>query len=194
MKVKKAEFSKFANHPSDFPSDGYPEIALVGRSNVGKSSLINTILGRKSLARTSNTPGKTRAVHFYLINDSFYLVDLPGYGYAKVSRQMQQEWAALLEKYLSGRSSLILIIQVVDLRHEPSRLDQQMADWIHHFSLPALLVATKADKIPRGKREKQRDMVAATLKADPQDTILFSAVTKEGRDELHRALIHVLSR
>jgi GTP-binding protein len=188
MKVKKAELLKLASRKNDFPPERYPEVVLAGRSNVGKSSLINTLVERRNLARTSNTPGKTRAVHFYLIDDSWFLVDLPGYGYARVSRQKQKEWGSLIEDFLLNRKTIIMVILVIDLRHEPSEQDQQMAAWLRHFSLPAVVVATKADKIPRGKREKQRQLVARTLGVAPEEVLLFSSGTREGRDELYRII------
>ncbi|RJX27055.1 MAG: YihA family ribosome biogenesis GTP-binding protein [Dethiobacter sp.] len=188
MKVKKAELLKLACSKNDFPPERFPEIALAGRSNVGKSSLINTLVERRNLARTSNTPGKTRAVHFYFVNDSWFLVDLPGYGYARVSHQQQKEWGSLIEDFLVNRKTIIMVILLVDLRHEPSEQDQQMAAWLRHFSLPAVVVATKADKVPRGKREKQRQLVARALEVAPEEVLLFSSGTREGREELCRII------
>ncbi len=188
MKIKRAEFYKFADCRNDFPPEQYPEIALAGRSNVGKSSFINALAGQKSLARTSGTPGKTRAVHFYLINETFCFVDLPGYGYARVSKKMKEKWASLLEEFFAARKTLVMIIQIVDLRHEPTKEDKQMAAWIRHYSFPHMLVATKADKVPRGKRQKQRRIIAAALELPPDDLIIFSADTKEGRDDVLKAV------
>jgi GTP-binding protein len=184
MKLKKAEFLKLAYSKEDFPPPVYPEIVLAGRSNVGKSSVINTLLSRRNLARTSNTPGKTRAVHFYFIDDSFYFVDLPGYGYAKVSKQVLKDWGSLIEEFLSGRKNLIMVILVVDIRHEPSEEDKQMANWLRHFFFKIIIVATKIDKLSRGNREKQREVLASSLGIETNHIILFSSKTKEGRDEL----------
>jgi GTP-binding protein len=184
MKIKKAEFFRFANSCADFPPEFYPEIALAGRSNVGKSSFINALTGQKNLARISGTPGKTRAVHFYLINESFCFVDLPGYGYARVSKEMKEKWALLLEHFFATRKTLFMVIQMVDLRHEPTKEDKQMAVWIRHFAFPFVTVATKADKVPRGKREKQKKIIAAALDLPPDEVIIFSAETKEGKEEV----------
>ncbi len=188
MKIKKAEFYRFANSRADFPPEYYPEIALAGRSNIGKSSFINTLTGKKNLARISGTPGKTRAMHFYLINESFCFVDLPGYGYARVSKEMKEKWALLLEHYFATRKTLSMIIQLVDLRHEPTGEDKQMAGWIRHYSFPLITVATKADKVPRGKRLKQKKIIAAALGLPPGEVIIFSAETKEGREEVAQLL------
>ncbi|MDO9536392.1 MAG: ribosome biogenesis GTP-binding protein YihA/YsxC [Bacillota bacterium] len=194
MKLKKAEFLKLAYAKEDFPPQVYPEIVLAGRSNVGKSSIINTLLSRRNLARTSNTPGKTRAVHFYFINDSFYFVDLPGYGYAKVSKQLLKDWGSLIEEFLSDRKNLIMVILVVDIRHEPSEEDRQMAEWLRHFFFKIIIVASKVDKLTRGNREKQREVIASSLRIEPEDIILFSSKTKEGRDELLRIIDNELHR
>lgn len=188
MKIKKAEFLRSASNQNEFPPTLYPEFVLVGRSNVGKSSLINNLVGQKKLAATSNTPGKTRALYFYLVNNQFSFVDLPGYGYAKVSRRLISQWAPLIQEYLSSRENLVLIIQVVDLRHLPSREDKQMADFIHHFSFPSLVVATKADKVPRGKRMKHKEAIARELQVAPEGVFLFSAQTGEGRDMLWKEI------
>jgi GTP-binding protein len=188
MKIKKAELLKSAGCKKDFPPERFPEVVLAGRSNVGKSSLINTLAARRSLAKTSNTPGKTRSVNFYLIDDSWLLVDLPGYGYARVSRQVQEKWGSLIEDYLAGRKAIIMVIHVVDLRHEPSEQDRQMADWLRRAPFSAVVVATKADKISRGKRAKQREVVARALDLAPGEVLLFSSQTGEGRDDLYRII------
>ncbi len=188
MKIKKATFLRLATRPEDFLPGHYPEIALAGRSNVGKSSLLNTLAGQRNLARTSNTPGKTRAVHYYLFNDAFCMVDLPGYGYARVSRSELQKWGPLIESFLMDRPSLKLLLHVVDIRHAPSEEDKQMAAWLNHLEIPALVVATKMDKIPRGKREGQKILIARTLEKDPSAILLFSAKTREGRDKLLKTL------
>jgi GTP-binding protein len=188
MKIKKAELVKSAGCKKDFPPERFPEVVLAGRSNVGKSSLINTLAARRSLAKTSNTPGKTRSVNFYLIDDSWFLVDLPGYGYARVSRQVQKKWGSLIEDYLAGRKTIIMVIHVVDLRHEPPEQDRQMAAWLRHAAFSAVVVATKADKISRGKRAKQREVVARALDLAPGEVLLFSSQTGEGRDDLYRII------
>ncbi len=188
MKIKKAEFLKSARQKGDMPPGRYPEVALAGRSNVGKSSLLNTLANNRNLARTSGTPGKTRALYFYLFNDRLCLVDLPGYGYARVSKALQKEWAVLVEGYLNNRDNLAAIIHIVDMRHEPSDGDRQMAAWLRHFNLPGLVVATKADKVPRGKRKQGKEVIARALEVKPEEVIVFSARTREGRDDILKAL------
>ena len=192
MKIKTAEFLTIAGSMETLPPERYPEIALAGRSNVGKSSFLNTLAGRKNLAKTSGTPGKTRAIHYYLINGLFYFVDLPGYGYAQVSKAMKDKWAVLLEQFFTTRETLTMIIQLVDLRHEPSKEDIQMAEWIRHFAFPHIIVATKADKIPRGRRQKNRQTIAAALDAAPAAPICFSAITGEGKDEVLQTIEKVI--
>ena len=194
MKVKKAELSKLVSALKDLPAERLPEIVLAGRSNVGKSSLINSLSGRRNLARTSNTPCKTRALHFYLVNDSFYFVDLPGYGYAKVSRALQQKWGALIEEFFSARKKILLVLLVIDLRHEPSVEDKEMADWLRHFSINTIVVASKADKVPRGKRNRQKLVIAGSLGVEPEGIITFSAKTGEGREQLLRIIDDELAK
>lgn len=183
MKPPKAILLKSVSSKNDFPPATLPEVVLAGRSNVGKSSLINTYLGQK-LAGTSKTPGKTGAINFYLIDDRWFLVDLPGYGYAKVSQQRRKKWGLLIEDFFASTRSIAAILLIVDLRHEPSPLDLQMAAWLRNRAFPSLVVATKADKVPRGKREKQRHLIAQILGTSPQEILLFSSVTGEGRKEL----------
>jgi GTP-binding protein len=189
MKVNLAEFVISAVGPDQYPEDGLPEIALVGRSNVGKSSLINKMILRKNLARTSSQPGKTQTLNFYRIESKLYFVDLPGYGYAKVSKTKREEWGRFIEKYLIERDRLQLIIQIIDLRHPPSSDDQAMYEWLVHNDLPVCVVATKADKIPKGKWQKHLKIVKDTLQMRQQDTIvLFSSELGMGRDELWEAI------
>ncbi len=192
MKPKQVELCQSARDKRGLPSLTCPEIALVGRSNVGKSSLINTLVQRRNLARTSNTPGKTRAIYFYLVDGKFFLVDLPGYGYARVSREQQREWKNLVEAYLDKRKGYAMLLQVVDLRHPPSEADRQMANWIRHFAYPWRVVATKADKVPRGRRLNQLKIIAAGLEVDPAGIILFSSSSGEGKDLLWGAILDEL--
>ncbi|GAB7388697.1 ribosome biogenesis GTP-binding protein YihA/YsxC [Bacillaceae bacterium] len=185
MKVTKAEYVISAVAPAQYPKDALPEIALAGRSNVGKSSLINRLLLRKNLARTSAKPGKTQTLNFYRINDAFYFVDLPGYGFAKVAKKVKEQWGIMIEEYLRNREVLRGVILVVDLRHPPSKDDQAMYDWLKHYRIPALVVATKADKISRGQWPKHAKIVRETLGLQKEDPfVLFSAETGLGRDEL----------
>lgn len=192
MKPKQADLFKSVRNKADLPLPDRPEIALVGRSNVGKSSLINVLVQRRNLARTSNTPGKTRAVHFYDVDGRFFIVDLPGYGYARVSREEQRTWRALVEAYLEQRLSHVLLLQLVDLRHEPSAGDLQMAGWIRHFSIPYRVVATKADKVARGRRATHLRLIADALQIGKDEIILFSARTGEGKDKLWGTILEEL--
>ncbi|MGT2932575.1 ribosome biogenesis GTP-binding protein YihA/YsxC [Streptococcus catagoni] len=173
-----------AANKSHYPQDDIPEIALAGRSNVGKSSFINTILGRKNLARTSSRPGKTQLLNFFNIDDKIRFVDVPGYGYAKVSKTERAKWGKMIEDYLTSRDNLRAVVSLVDLRHEPSKEDVQMYDFLKYYEIPVIVVATKADKIPRGKWNKHESMVKKKLSFDAQDHfIIFSSVDKIGIDQ-----------
>lgn len=166
--------------PAHWIADGRPEVAFLGRSNVGKSSLINSLLMRKGLARTSNTPGRTQSINYFLINDSFYFVDLPGYGYAKVSKTMRADWGKMAEQYLSKPDGLALCIQLVDSRHKPTQLDLQLNDWLLVNEKPSVVVATKADKLSRNQLQKQLKESGELLGGRP--IIPYSAETGLGRD------------
>ncbi len=185
MKIKSAVFVGSAVKEEQYPEGSLPEIAFVGRSNVGKSSLINTLVNRKSLVKTSGKPGKTRTINFFEINESFRFVDLPGYGYAAVSGQTKREWASFIEEYLKKRQELRLVIQLVDLRHEPTALDKAMYDWLMHFQIPTILAATKIDKISKGQRAKHISIIRKKLSIGTDHILVpFSSVTREGKDEL----------
>ncbi|MCL2616701.1 MAG: ribosome biogenesis GTP-binding protein YihA/YsxC [Defluviitaleaceae bacterium] len=185
MIINKAELTHVAVKPAQYPSDGLAEIAFVGRSNVGKSSMINVMLGRKALARTSRSPGKTRTINFYNVEDKLMFVDLPGYGYAKVSRETSQSWGAMIEGYLRKREQLKAIVMLVDIRHDPSQNDIQMYEWLRHYNLQMAVVATKADKIPRSRVAKHKAAIREGLSmADNEPIVPFSSHTKSGRDEL----------
>lgn len=185
MIIKKAELTAVAVAPPGYPILGYPEIALAGRSNVGKSSLINRMLNRKALARTSGTPGKTRTINFYNVNDILHIVDLPGYGYAKVSKVEKEKWGRIIETYLHERTELKMLVQLVDIRHEPTSDDKLMFNWIKQTNLPAVIVATKADKISKNDQFKNISIVKKALGATSEDKfVLFSSETGQGRDEL----------
>ncbi|WP_040228978.1 ribosome biogenesis GTP-binding protein YihA/YsxC [Bhargavaea cecembensis] len=184
MKVNQAEITISAVKPEQYPEDGYPEFALAGRSNVGKSSFINKMIGRKSLARTSSKPGKTQTLNFYKIEEQLFFVDVPGYGYAKVSRSEREAWGRMIEQYLTGREPLRAVIQLVDLRHPPSEDDILMHDFLRHYNLPIIIVATKADKISRARLPKHRKIIKEALDLAPSDPlILFSSETGQGKEE-----------
>lgn len=185
MKVQNVELTISAVSPAQYPDEGFPEIALSGRSNVGKSSLINTLINRKGLARTSSQPGKTQTLNFYNIESELYFVDVPGYGYAKVSKKDREKWGQMIERYFSDRPVLRGVISLVDGRHEPTELDCQMIDFLHYYDLPILVCATKMDKIPRGKWNRTESQIRKKLALNPQDEIvLFSSVTKAGKEEV----------
>lgn len=185
MKITKAEYIISAVSPAQYPDSDEPEIALVGRSNVGKSSLINKFLNRKDLARTSSQPGKTRAINFYHINDAWYFVDLPGYGYAKVSKEIRATWGKFINKYLNTRPQLAGIVMLVDIRHLPSENDVAMFEWLEQCGIPFIIVATKADKIPRGNWLKNIKAIAQKLKPAAVDlpVVAASVVKGTGMDE-----------
>ncbi len=185
MLVKKADFVISAVKPAQYPDDALPEIALAGRSNVGKSSLINCLLRRKNLARTSSKPGKTQTINFYRINDTFYFADVPGYGFARVPKNVKKTWGKMMETYLVGRKQLKSVIQVVDLRHPPSKDDQSMYDFLKYYQIPVCVVATKADKVTKGKWQQHLKAVRETLGMEKEDPLLlFSAQTAYGKEQL----------
>lgn len=194
MKITQAQFVISAVKPHQYPEDALPEIALAGRSNVGKSSLINKLILRKNLARTSSQPGKTQQLNYYRVNDMVYLVDFPGYGYAKVSKTQREQFGEMIEQYIRDREPLKLQLLVIDIRHEPSKQDQQMYQWLKHYEIPTCIVATKADKIPRSKWDKHIKMVKTTLEADPRDpVVLFSSETGLGREQLWEVISEAIA-
>ena len=179
MKVTQAEIVISAVQQSQYPEDNLPEIVLLGRSNVGKSSFINTLIQRKGLARTSSQPGKTQTMNFYKINDAFYFVDMPGYGYAKVSKKEREKWGVMIEEYLQKRENMVLVLLLVDSRHEPTEDDRLMYDWLTYYGLDPVIIATKADKISKVRQKKAVDNIFNTLRPRKRsDVILFSAATK----------------
>lgn len=185
MNINNARFEKGAVKPEHYPDNDIPEITFVGRSNVGKSSLINALLNRKSLARIASKPGKTREINFYNIDDIVYFVDLPGYGYAKVSKDIKSAWGESIEIYLNKSKKLKLVIMLVDIRHSPSEDDKMMSKWLSNSSLPYIVVATKKDKIPRAKLKERLSDISSSLELS-NDTLLipFSSETKDGREEV----------
>jgi len=186
MQITKSEIIALAAAPKQYPKEGVPEIAFAGRSNVGKSSLLNFLTNRKKLAYVSGAPGKTRTINFYAINgDAFRIVDLPGYGYAKLSRSITKEWGKMLESYLESRESLKRVALLVDIRHEPSAQDKELYDYLKHYGLSGLIVCTKADKISVGARGRQVDIIRKALGADAADAVVcVSALKRTGAEEL----------
>jgi len=187
MRIDSAVFTTSVFNSTELPEPALPEIAMAGRSNVGKSSLINCLTGRKGLARVSSTPGKTQSINFYLINGTWYLVDLPGYGYARVPKKEKASWSKLIEGYLTGRPTLKGVLHLVDIRHPPMESDLVMQEWVRSLGIPVLVVATKLDKISRGKRLQHLKVINAGLGLT-NPAIPFSAVTGEGLADVLDAL------
>ena len=185
MIISKSEFIISAVKREQYPTDGRNEVAFVGRSNVGKSSIINALTNRRKLAKVSQTPGKTRLINFFLINDGFYLVDLPGYGYAKVSKSEKDSCGKTIETYLTGREELKKVILLVDSRHKPTADDIMMYEWIKHFNYECVVVATKSDKLSNNELVKSRKLIRETLKLGENEQLhFFSSLNKKGKDEL----------
>lgn len=184
MKVNNAEIIISAVKPEQYPGGIMPEFALAGRSNVGKSSFINKMLNRKNLARTSSKPGKTQTLNFYLINEQFHFVDVPGYGYAKVSKTEREAWGKMLETYITSREQLRAVLLIVDLRHPPSKDDVLMYDFLKHYQIPVIVIATKADKIPKSKWQKHVRITKETLNMLESDLlVMFSSETGYGKEK-----------
>ena len=189
MEIKQAEFKTSAVKPTQYPDDGRCEIAFVGRSNVGKSSLINTLTNRRKLVKVSGTPGKTRLINFFTINNKLYFVDLPGYGYAKVSKSEKATWGKMMEQYLVNRPELKKVALLVDCRHKPTGDDVMMYDWIKHYHNEVIVVATKMDKIKRSQVQKHLSMIRKGLNLMPEDKLVgFSSETKQGKEELWKVI------
>ena len=193
--MTQSEFIISAVGPDQYPDDSLPEIALAGRSNVGKSSLINSMISRKNLARKSSTPGKTQTLNYYRVNGELYFVDFPGYGYAKVSKTMRQQFGKMIEQYLLERKQLKLILQILDIRHAPSAEDKAMYDWLLFYNIPLCIVATKADKIPKGKWQKHLTIIKQELGINPaHESVLVSAETGYGKDQLWNIITKALQK
>ena len=191
MKIRSSEITMSAVNKSQYPTDGIPEIAMVGRSNVGKSSTINTLLNRRNFARVSQTPGKTRTINFYLINKEFFFVDLPGYGYAKISKSEKEKWGAIMERYLKDRKELCAIFLLVDIRHEPSKDDVMMYEWIKYFGYDCVVIATKADKISRGQYQKHISIIRKKLNLEKDEKVIpLSSLKKNGVEDVWNEIIN----
>ncbi|MGL5685463.1 MAG: ribosome biogenesis GTP-binding protein YihA/YsxC [Vagococcus fluvialis] len=189
MKVHNAEIVISAVQPEQYPNTKLPEIALAGRSNVGKSSFINTLINRKGLARTSGKPGKTQTLNFYLIEDALHFVDVPGYGYAKVSKTERAKWGQMIETYITEREQLQAVVSLVDMRHDPTADDIQMYEFLKYYNIPVIVVATKCDKIKKNQWNKHESAIKKKLNFDPSDDfIVFSSETKEGKEKAWEAI------
>lgn len=185
MQVHNVDLTISAVYPEQYPKTNYPEIAFVGRSNVGKSSLTNTLIRRKNYARTSSQPGKTQTLNFYNLEDQLYFVDVPGYGYAKVSQKEREKWGKMIETYLTKRPQLKGVVSLVDARHQPSELDVQMVDFLHYYDIPLLVVGTKLDKIKKSQYNKAESQIKKTLNlTGKDDLVLFSAVNKTNKEKI----------
>ena len=184
MRITKSRFVQSMSAFQPFPGQGLPEIAMVGKSNVGKSSLINGMTGNSKLARTSSEPGKTRLVNLYLINEAFFLVDLPGYGFAKAPKQEKQKWAEMIEGYLKNSAHLRRVFQLVDLRHEPTQEDRMMVEYLRHYEIPFTVVATKADKLSGAQRGRSIPAICRALAVQPWEVVPCSSKDGTGKDRL----------
>lgn len=193
MMIKKAKFQTSLAEFKPFPGQGLPEIAFAGKSNVGKSSLINALTHNSKLARTSSEPGKTRLVNFYLLNEAFFLVDLPGYGFARASKQEKEKWSSMIEGYLQGSENLRHVVQLVDIRHAPTEEDQMMTNYLRHYEIPFTVVATKADKLSKAQRSRSIPVICRTLVVQPWEIIACSSEDGTGLEALTDAMERVLA-
>jgi GTP-binding protein len=191
--IKSTEFIKSAVKPSHYPEGDLPEIAFAGRSNVGKSSLINVLVNRKNLVRTSSTPGRTQLINFFNVNGTFTLVDLPGYVFARVPLAVKKEWGPMMETYFAKRANLRGVVLILDVRRTPVAEDTQMLQWFRAYDIPALLVVTKCDKVSRNERGKQADVIARALGVVKDDLCFFSALSKDGTAEIWERIERLLS-
>lgn len=193
MKINNTQLTISAVRRSQYPTDNLPEFLLVGRSNVGKSSFINTIINRKNYARTSANPGKTQTINFYLINESFYLVDAPGYGFANLGKKKQKKFGLMMEDYLMSRKNLKQVFMLIDFRHKPSADDIMMYNFLKYYKIPVTIVATKADKVGITQHQKQRSIILNDLDlVVGDDFVVFSNVTKVGKDEIHEKIERII--
>ena len=184
MTIRSARFILSLDRLRPFPGQGLPEIAMAGKSNVGKSSMINSVLGNSKLARISSAPGKTRLINFFKVNDQFWLVDLPGYGFAKAPKSERDRWAAMIEGYLQGSEHLKRVLHLVDIRHQPTRDDQMMVEYLRHYDIPFTVVATKADKLSKAARGRSIPVICRTLAVQPWEVIPYSSEDGTGRERV----------
>lgn len=191
MRIKSTTFIKSAVKPADYPPPSLPEIAFAGRSNVGKSSLINVLVERKGLVRTSSTPGRTQLINFFDVNGCLTLVDLPGYGYAKVPLEVKRQWGPMMERYLAGRETLQGVVLILDIRRVPADGDLQMLSWLRSYGRRPIIVLTKTDKLTKNERVKQLALIAKTLEMPRDQLLLFSALNREGRDQIWQTIVAV---
>jgi GTP-binding protein len=192
MKIKSAEFITSATKPSHYPPANLPEIAFAGRSNVGKSSLINTLINRKHLVKTSSTPGRTQLINFFNINETMVFVDLPGYGYAKVPQAVRKKWGPMIETFLSKRKTLKGVVVILDVRRTPKTEDLDLIRWLEYYNIACILVITKTDKLSKNKQLKQQAAIIQALAVDKQDVVLFSAKTRLGRNTVWEAILSLI--
>ena len=195
MKISSVDFVTSAVRRSQYPDDKRAEFLLVGRSNVGKSSFINTLTNRKNLARISSIPGKTQTLNFYLINEEFYLVDVPGYGFAKVSKNLKNKFGLIIEDYLKERDNLKMVFMLIDFRHKPTNDDVMMYEYLKYYQIPVTIIATKSDKVSRNSYEKNKKLLRDTLHlVETDDFILFSTVNKVGKQEVHDKILEIIEQ
>jgi GTP-binding protein len=194
VKIVSTEFIKSATRPANYPVSELPEVAFAGRSNVGKSSLINVLVNRRNLVRTSATPGRTQLINFFCINASFTLVDLPGYGFAKVPLEVKKQWGPMMRTYLETRDNLRAVVFILDIRREPREEDIQMIDWLEEFEVPTIPVVTKIDKLPRSQRASHLAKIAAAIGLPPEALTLFSAHTREGSGDVWELIESALEK
>ena len=194
MIIKKAKFLLSQSRFESFPQQGMPEIAMAGKSNVGKSSLINSLTRHSKLARTSSEPGKTRLINYYAINEDFLLVDLPGYGFARAPKSEQEKWAQMIEGYLTGSQQLKHVFHLVDIRHAPTREDQMMTEYLRHYDIPFTVIATKADKLSKAQRSRSIPVICRTLVVQPWEVMTYSSEDLTGREALLDKIDEILGR
>ena len=193
MKIDSVELKKIAVRQSQYPDESIPEFLLVGRSNVGKSSFINALIGRKNFAHTSSKPGKTQTLNFYLVNQQFYIVDVPGYGYANLSKDQTKKIGLMIEEYLKSRRNILQVFLLIDYRHKPTEDDVLMYEFLRYYNIKTTIVATKYDKVGASTYAKQNKLIRETMKLLPEEeVILFSSITKKGREEIYKVMLDCL--